>query len=165
MATIADLKAVRQELINKTPLLYQGEVFDKWDYVNGETKLNPPNTPSDFKLVLIKEAINIWDNKTYNLSNLTKIFKPNSDLGNWEVVLKGWLSVKNTLKLDFILAFDLILSIKFNIKGGKSNALNYFFLFNLFFFKGFAFGFKSFCWDLGFFKSFLVFSNRNNFSG
>jgi hypothetical protein len=99
-ATKQELRAVRKELNDKTTLIYQGLIFGVWGYVNGETKLQDPNTSIDFKIVLIKEAINIWNTQTYNISNISKIFKPGSNVGNWEVVLKQWLDFKNTGKLN-----------------------------------------------------------------
>ncbi|MCE8162937.1 MAG: hypothetical protein I3273_00755 [Candidatus Moeniiplasma glomeromycotorum] len=99
-ATIQDLKKVRQELITKTPLLYQGEIYENWTYTDDGTDLKD-NNPIELKIALLKEAINIWDNKTYNLSNIQKAFKnTNTNVGNWEIILKRWLNLKNTLKLD-----------------------------------------------------------------
>jgi hypothetical protein len=58
MATIAELKAVRQELNTKTPLLFQAEIYDNWIYFI-DTRFKEPYKRIDFKIALIKEALSI----------------------------------------------------------------------------------------------------------
>lgn len=88
-ATKQEILKVRQELNEKTPLLYQAELFHSFQYVKEyENRLIKPNTLNDLKLALMKEALDIWKTEKYDATHLKKIL---TDVGGWENVVFTWL--------------------------------------------------------------------------
>ena len=99
MGTIAELKAIKQQLRDKTPLIYQAEICDGYNYfVWNKDKIISPNTIIDAKIALIKEALAVLNGGTFNLANITKLY--NNFNGDFKDVINNLNKMKKGEALD-----------------------------------------------------------------